>query len=132
MSTTEDLWGELPPVNPTPNPRALLREQASLLSQKTRNVLEGTVRTALAPSGKLVTEFGVRCPALDNYEFQVLSLWEELPGAYPVTIRDHLNDRKTNVSSEATMRALLKQILTSERIRNAIASLLREAQTAGA
>jgi len=126
--TTEDLWGELPNADSTVKPSTLLREQASLLASKTSNVLEGVVNEFnTGTTSVLGFSFLIRCPAMDNYTFQVLSLTHDLLNIFPVSVRDKVGAARYEATDENELRRILKEIFTSNEVRRIIAALLREA-----
>jgi hypothetical protein len=81
MATPADLWGEITP-SVVRTPVSILREQASLLSTKTKNTIEGQVETHIS-EGEFHHSFNLVVPALDNYSYQLFKVWHEV-NLYPV------------------------------------------------
>lgn len=56
MSTTKNLWGELPLAEVIRTPAIILREQATLLTEMTTGVLEGEVISGKDHRNKLYNQ----------------------------------------------------------------------------
>jgi hypothetical protein len=82
MAAQPDLWGDLE-VAPIRTPVAILKEQAAVLGQKTRNVVEARVETSLTYNSHFVHSFSLVVPALDNYEYQLFKVQHAID-LYPV------------------------------------------------
>jgi hypothetical protein len=72
--------------------------------------------------------FFIRCSALDNYMFHVLTLDYPLLTVFPVHILDETTGREHICASEEELRTVLHQILGSPQLRPVISALLREAR----
>jgi hypothetical protein len=144
----DDLWGDLPESDNATNPAILLRQQASLLGSKTQNVLTGMVtRVPQRPGGllsaALVGEQGrtdqkeqmielrflIRCSALDNYTFHVLTLRYSLLTIFPVHVHNEASGEDHTCRSDDDLREALQQIFASLQVRRVISALLREANS---
>ncbi len=140
--SNDDLWGDLPEADNATEPATLLRQQASLLGSKTGNVLAGIVtrpKTATLQLGALTEAFGVkeervelrfsiRCSALDNYTFHVLTLNYPLLTIFPAIIHDEVTGQEHLCKSEDDLRVALHRIFSSPQLRRVISALLREAR----
>jgi len=125
---SEDLWGELPGADATVKPSTLLREQASLLGAKTKNLIEGEVREYFTGDPELIGfRFFINCPAVGNYRYHVLTLTHPLLHVFPAKVQDHAHGREHQAANEEELRSVLKGIFTSGQVRRVIAALLREA-----
>ncbi len=149
---SEDLWGDLPETDDTTDPVTLLRQQASLLGSKTKNVLTGVVsrprkkaslydvlraepaksapakERASTPEQQMEVYFSIRCSALDNYTFHVLTLIYPLLTIFPLSVRDEAVGKVHTCMSEDELRDALQRILGSQHLRRVISALLREAR----
>lgn len=143
--SNDDLWGDLPEADTTADPVTLLRQQASLLGKKTRNILEGVVKrfekrptlaelatSAMRPGvqqeeREVAIRFSIRCPALDNYVFHALTLEHPLLTVFPVKIHDESTGQNYVCRSETELREALQTIFASPQLRRVISALLREA-----
>ena len=81
MSTT-DFWGEISPAT-FRTPISILREQASLLGPKTKNLVEAEVSTS-SHDGVFYHTMYLIAPGLDNYRYQLLRVSHQI-GLYPVS-----------------------------------------------
>ncbi|MCL4205218.1 MAG: hypothetical protein KJ000_22270 [Pirellulaceae bacterium] len=144
----DDLWGDLPESDNATNPAILLSQQASLLGSKTRNVLTGLVtRVPQRPGGLLAAalaasqgrtdqkeqmvelRFLIRCSALDNYTFHVLTLKYSLLTIFPVDVRNEASGEDYTCRSDDELRSTLQQVFASLQVRRVISALLREANS---
>ncbi len=137
---TKNLWGELPEVENVRTPLVILREQASLLTEMTRGVLRGEVRTNYEARQKLLLELMIVVPALNGYQYCVLQALQPLT-MYPLRLfaeefpaEEHSpeeeNEAKNLCVDEASFVAALQVILTSPRVRKAIQALLAQSNAA--
>ena len=128
--TTEDLWGDLPKPDTMVKPGTLLREQASLLGSKTQNIVEAYVESfATKRKNRVGLRMSIRCAAVDNYEFQVLTIDHDLLTIYPISLTSAMDMVNYEIQDEEQFRSALRQIFSSEKLRRVIAALLREATT---
>ena len=139
----DDLWGDLPESDNATNPAILLSQQASLLGSKTRNVLSGLVtRARVGPlraameagrdrtdqkEEKIELRFLIRCSALDNYTFHVLTLRYSLLTIFPVHVHNEASGEDYTCQSDDDLRRTLQQVFASPQVRRVISALLREA-----
>lgn len=136
MAIAEDLWGELPRAEEIQAPRRILREQAQVLSDRTKRILVGQVETKSFIDGFQDT-LVIIVPLLNNYTVDILEVRYPL-AMYPLSIVDLLEPSKESLEiqqmglrgkpikcqNEQDFRAALKQILQSEHVHKAIGSLL--------
>jgi hypothetical protein len=123
---TDDLWGDLPVPDKLVKPGRILQEQASLLSLKTNNVVEGEVRTFSPGGGNIGHDLYVKCAILDNYQVHVLRMSHNLLLIYPLSVINAMTAKNYSVSSEEELRKVLKDVFGSPDLRRIIAALLRE------
>jgi len=117
-----------------------LKEQASLLGRKTRNLLEGEVVQVerVHPNGPEFTyRFIIVAPALGDYRYGLFTISHDI-SLYPVTFRVD-EDIKTELAAgsmshgdmltaedEDELVKLLRQILASKKTQRVIAALLNQ------
>jgi len=105
---------------------AILREQAALLSQKTKGFLEGEVVTR-AERGRnarpFLHEFRIRAPALGDYRYELFDVRHDF-GLYPVVVRFYPGDLELQADSEERFLHLLKEIFSYDSTRRVIGALL--------
>src|SRR5437870_5758314 len=130
MTTTiPDLWPEDFGIPDQVPPIVILREQATLLSQKTKNIIKGHVETNANKDGRFLHEFQLSATALDNYKYTLFYV-EQPPSLYPIMI--YLGapgeSNGTRCDSEENFLAVLREIFASERTRKIIQALLAQIQ----
>jgi len=131
---TQDLWGEFPLEETVRTPLAILREQATLLGQKTENVLQGRVSLGRSRSGnEFVASLYIEAPALDDYSYLALTI--RYPVAlYPVLVVESgpgLFPQGAKCDDEESFVQTLGAILSHSRIRQVIASLIAQSRENG-
>lgn len=124
---SDDLWGDLPEADQTKKPADILREQAALLSQKTKNVVEGLVNQYQPDATVVGYDFYIRCPIMDNYSYHVLRLQHRILEIFPFTVTDAANNKNYHAGNEGEYRNILLKIFGSDTVRKVIAALRREA-----
>ncbi len=87
MATNQrDLWpSDISVLPDIPTPLSILREKASLLGEKTNNLVEAEVRSHGNKSDQFVHTFFLVAPALDNYRYPLLTVTHKIE-LYPLTI----------------------------------------------
>jgi hypothetical protein len=123
----ESLWGEIPKADDIKTPIAILREQAAILGDATNNVLVAEVVPNKRGSTMLAHLY-IAAPALDNYRFLVLTVEHELE-LYPLSVEDETS-LYDNCKDETQYKAAVRAILSSDRLRRVIASLLAQSKQA--
>jgi len=126
--TKIDLWPNEFGVTDENAPVAILREQASLLPEKTGWKLQGKVSTRV--EGKSFEHyFYIVVPALDDYHYRLFKIKHEIE-PYPLWIDSEVfpqTDYEVGTADEF-IRAL-KTIFTSEQTKKLIGTLLRQIET---
>jgi len=126
--STRDLWPPDLGVSSLVPPLAILREQAALLSQKTKGFLEGEVvtRAERGPRNKaepFLHEFRIRAPALGDYRYELFDVRHDFE-LYPVVVRVYPADIELEADCEDKFLELLKQIFSYDSTRRVIGALL--------
>jgi hypothetical protein len=137
----EDLWPSDIGYSAKRAPVVILREQASLLGQKTQNILQAEVEPQSGMSSGIKLKhtpfeysFRVVAKALGNYRYNLFKIFHDIM-LYPVEIQGD-NDILKEVAgegvdciladSEDEFKAILKKILGSEKTREVIAALMSQ------
>lgn len=120
--TTKDLWGSISRVEPVDSPVRVLQEQAELLKQKTKGQLVGGVATQ-ALQNRLRTTLAVIAPGLDNYRFDLVSIYHTYD-FYPLILSDDLNKKRKRCHSESEFKKGLEAILSSEKTHSRLQRVL--------
>lgn len=130
-----DLWPSDIEVSDLVSPASILREQATLLGMKTKNLVTGKVELASdSAEKKFKYVFYLVAPALKNYRYRLLSI--EYPvDLYPVTIRfeskrpkveDNLDEESSHLSAKDydDFIAKLGKVFSDERTKRVIRALI--------
>jgi len=131
---TDDLWpediaageGEVPPIT-------ILKQQASLLGRRTRNLIEAEVETGTSDYQRFLrhTLFLV-APALNFYRHALLEVEHDATKLYPATIK--ASRSRNGSSKQQTLRAknsnefkkALKEVFADDETKKTIGSLLAQ------
>jgi hypothetical protein len=117
-----NLWPEDIGVAGLKPPVAFLREQATLLGQRTKNIVEAKVVTEVWGDG-FIHRFLLVVPALDNYRYGLFTVQHSV-SLYPLEIQ--FNDKRIKANDEKTLIAALKQIFSDIETRRIIQSLIAQ------
>jgi hypothetical protein len=87
MLKTIDLWPDDIATKRVRAPITILREQAAVLGQKTRNLVQGDVvnNQRMSTNEYFVYDFYIEAPTLDNYSYKLLSVYHHI-SLYPLEI----------------------------------------------
>ena len=125
--TTKNMWGDIPEVDSVRTPASMLREQAQILSKRTKGLLNGHVSRNIEDiTGKFLYTLAVRAPALDNYRYIVLEITHGLE-LYPVDLR-YIDGLTVESKTEEEFLRNVEKKLQSEDVRKAITSLLSQSK----
>ena len=130
-----DFWADILPTTSESSLKALMKEQAMYLKQKTKGLLIAEVVThafadTLIPHTKesKVTKFSqifyLVAPTL-KYRYELFSVSHAILD-YPAEFTYDDDDTKITANNEENFLAILKQILGSEKTRRIVASLLTQ------
>jgi hypothetical protein len=127
---TQSLWPDDFGTSEVMPPVAILRQQAYLLGQKTRNVLEGAVVLQTNPSGGnayLEETFYIHAPFLGGYRYHLFHVNHKAIPIYPLTIYSGEKlQEPIKVADEEEFREALRDIFASEATRKVVQSLLAQ------
>lgn len=115
-------------------PVAILRQLAYELGRKTRNIVEGDVRTSIAGNEGyryLVHHiFELVAPALDGIRYELFRVEQDVISPYPNTLILNREDKKVSkihtIANEAELLTVLQQIFASEQTKTIIESLITQ------
>ena len=124
MPDTNDLWPENIADSNLITPITILKEQAALLGEKTRQLVKGEVVTQT--TGNLfVHYFYIAAPTL-NYRFELFTLSHGV-NFYPLVMR-YLNDT-ISLPSESAFKDKLKEIFAAPHTLNVVHSILAQVRS---
>lgn len=127
---TQNLWPDFA-IETTKSPKAILKEQAGYLMEKTKNVLSADVETSHY-KGSVSHEFYVVVPALNNYRYRLFSVSHEAIGYYPLTVViDDNNPWETDakIGNEKDFLSGLSNVFKAPETVRVISSLLSQSLT---
>ncbi len=132
----KDLWGDLTIQEGPMPPIVILREQANLLDQKTKNILRGEI-ISIVPEyeaeenkfqqiDKIIHQFMIIVPALKNYRYELFSVSHSINQAYPASFHmpENFSEKEIRAHSETEFEHTLADILSSSYTKNIIQNLL--------
>lgn len=123
----QDFWPAIKPPR-LRLPVVILRQQASSLGRKTKNLV--TARVVSDQEGKnFVHALEVVAPALGGYTYSVLTVQHPVP-IYPIRVLDHLRDDQIKeANSEAEFEDILRGILSSDEMRQLLEVLIAQSES---
>ena len=127
MSThTQDLWPVDIATTELRSPVAILREQATLLADKTEGLIVGNVRTVTLAE-QLQHTFMFVAPALSHCTFDLFNFTHG-PSLYPVDASNQ-EGKVIRIESEEEFMNFLRDLFSSERTKQIIHSLIAHSRT---
>jgi len=131
-----DLWPEFAPAEGDLPPITILKEQASVLGLKLKNLIEAEVETGTTDYQRFLRHTLVLiAPVLNFYRYKLLEVEHSAIELYPATIKASSGDPANPISSteadnQDEFKAALKDIFASAETKRVIENLL--AQSLGA
>jgi hypothetical protein len=125
--SVRDLWPDDIGLTSVTTPAAILREQAALLAEKTKGLVEGEVKSSA--SGTSFSHcLELRVPALEDYRYQLLTVGHPIE-QYPVTIGFGGGMRPPiNAEDEPAFVRALREVLSSDETKRVIRGLVAQVQ----
>jgi hypothetical protein len=129
MSVRPSLWPEDIAVTDAIAPATILKEQASLLGQRTQNLVEARVSAerSFLVDFPFCYNFALVAPALDNYRYDLFKIQHGLD-FYPVKIDFEDSGYPRIVGDEEQLMQQLKVIFSSHRTKGIISSLIAQSK----
>ena len=130
---SEDLWGEISVEKEIKLPVTILKEQATILGEKTNKILEAKVSALkLSTNEEVGYKLSIVAPALGNYVYQVLTIYHPAIFVYPVTVlyRDDDGDESYEAicEDESDLIEKLREILSSDIVHKVIVALISQSK----
>lgn len=126
MSTTKNLWGELPLAEVIRTPATILREQATLLTEMTKGILEGEI-TSGRTQNKLYHRLSIVAPSLDGYSYSILYATHNII-TYPCTVLDEADNTIAECDNEQEFISVIEKILSSATVHKIVSALLSQSK----
>lgn len=120
MATRTDLWGDIEAAN-IRTPVAILREQAAVLAEKTRLVIDAQVSTTIWHRD-FVHSFKLVVPALGDYTYELFAIRHGVD-LYPVSVGSR------DLQNEQEFIGWLRDTLSSSETKRVISNLLAQANS---
>jgi len=126
QTTNVNLWPDSITRPRIRAPITILKEQASLLGQRTQNIVIAEVNPVPRNYEQLVYAFSLVAPALGNYRVLLFSVVHSMITVYPLTIiRDYLAPPpQQTIPDEREFLKVLKALFNDRRTIQAIESML--------
>jgi hypothetical protein len=124
----ESFWA-LPDAADIRTPLSILREQAAALTEQTKGVLVGVAEARNNEHGtNLDVTLDVNVPGLNDYRYRLLTYRQpiEMYPGHLVVVDSGWNE----IENEAEFVAAVRSVLSSDRVRNILASLRAHANYA--
>lgn len=121
-----NLWPEDVAMTDALAPVTILKEQASLLGQRTRNLVEARVSQRQSSKFDFCYYFELVAPALDNYIYRLFQILHNVE-FYPVWI-DFFEVSPIEVQNEDEFILELEKIFSSEKTKRIISSLIAQSR----
>jgi hypothetical protein len=119
----ESFWA-IPDIANVRTPLGILREQAAALTEKTHGVLVGIAEVRGIGNGDFNVQLDLSVPALNDYRYRILS-YQQPVELYPGLLVDP-KGTLVEVPDEETFVSAVKSVLSSERIKSVLTSLLAQ------
>ncbi|MDX2043592.1 MAG: hypothetical protein SF097_20410 [Acidobacteriota bacterium] len=131
MVTAErNLWPQdlFTTVDVQRTPLAILREQAAILGDNARNLIEARVVTTTDYflTRDFLQTFNLVSPVLSNYTYQLFQVQHPIEG-YPLVVS--FEDSQKKIDSEDEFIEELKTIFASEKTRRVIQAMIAQSQS---
>ncbi|GAB3963888.1 hypothetical protein GCM10028806_00560 [Spirosoma terrae] len=126
----QNLWPDFA-IEKTKSPKAILKEQAGYLMEKTNNVLSAEIETSQS-DGKIIHRFYIVAPAMDNYRYQIFTVthgviyypvaveWESPTSHWPIV------EIEQTAQNEEEFIRILKEVFNNGETIRIISSLLSQ------
>ena len=128
-NSIQNLWPERISTTEQTPPVVILRQQATMLGQRTRNVLIGEVKSQQSGqwSDVLYHNFYVKAPALGGYRFKLFFVTQKVASLYPVMA---FSDAEAAIPNEVQLEEALRSVFASEKApKKLIQSLMAQSLT---
>lgn len=120
-----DLWPkDIATVSGVRTPVSILREQAILLGEKTKNIVEAEIISS-GKNGVFTHSFVLVAPVLDSYQYELFSV-QHSAQIYPLTVK--IRSQITEASSEEQFIEQLQSIFADPQTKQIIQTLIVQSQ----
>ena len=120
--TIENLWPDFTTDEIVRSPKTVLREQASFLGKRTKNILTGNIRTE-SYRNQFSHSFQIVAPNLNNYTYTLFTIVEEDIFGFPCKFQ---SESSFSIKTEEELLERLKNIFSSDETKKVINSLMSQ------
>ena len=124
----KNLWGNLEEIQIVRTPTAIVKEQAQILTAKTKDILRGEVVQQAAATGWFSVRLDIVVPTLNFYTYSVAKVMHPIT-LYPATIADLISNKNYEVNDEEEFIIILQSILSSDDMKRILTILISQAKT---
>jgi len=125
-TAVRDLWPADIGVTTLITPVSILREQATLLGEKTKHLVDAEVVST--PNGPgMVHSFILVAPAIGGYKYRLLRVIHNVD-VYPLTLHFEPTNTQTEASNQEDFEKQLGSIFSSDKTQNIVKSLIAQSQ----
>ncbi|MFN0079523.1 MAG: hypothetical protein ACKVY0_23910 [Prosthecobacter sp.] len=124
---TKNMWGDLPTMEDTETPLQIMREQANVLKQATRGLLNASITTTPLTLGQMRHSFYLVAPLLNDYRHLLFSV-EHGIDPYPARFSAPRMVKPATCKSHKHFELILTALLQDASTRKAVASLIANSQ----
>ena len=123
-----NLWPELPVEGDVPSPKAIMRRQALVITEKTNNRVAGQVSTRLL-GREFVHTLELRCPDLGDFGYFLAQTRHPIDQPYPVRVTE--SEKKDGMKECADVKEFcywIRDVLHAENTKQLVSALLSQAE----
>jgi hypothetical protein len=120
-----DLWPDDIGVSDLISPIAILKDQASVLAQKTKGLVEGNV-TSQAQDTTFYLYFDIVAPAMGNYRYRLITVIHPVE-FYPLRIQAEFRP-EARANSQEEFVEKLREIFSSDKVKSVVRALVAQSQ----
>ena len=124
----KSIWGEIPEVDPIKTPLSILKEQASLLGEKTNGLLDGQISIKKQIVDNVIVSMSIVAPVLGEYTVEIIQIHYGLE-FYPVRVFNLIDNSKVDAPDESSFQTALTLVFRSEEVRRIISILIRQVKS---
>jgi len=121
-ATIENLWPDFTSDEIVRSPKTILREQASFLGQRTKNILTGNISTGTY-RGQFSHNFQIVAPKLNNYTYTLFTIVDENIFGFPCKFQ---SENSFSIKTEEELLERLRVIFSSDDTKKVINSLISQ------
>ncbi len=123
MTEEKNLWPKID-VEQIVLPKSLMAEQANFLSDMTNRNIIGQISSFKTSDNRLIHEFRLVVPALDNYVYTLFTVQHKMLFLYPLKVNTDI--KAFEATKEEDFKQIMKEIFNSEATKKVVSSILSQ------